>query len=490
MPIELIPMLVIGSTYQNKKRFPTKDLKKYSFTVSGHHNIHQDKFGINWFVFYDGRDNSIWIRQLELARALFLQNSPITRTAFRPGGLNGLATTEFINGTTHIKFNDLSDYPLSNLKSKCSRAHISWLLLDENARKSFNSILKFWMEETTNYWAFEFTPPNLKDWTITGLGELIQSGSIIVIEELLRLNNPVFSYPGKIEIFHPRSRNPVSIDPHGGQPPEIDPVDKEPEINLGKLPRLGKKLDKISDPVFSFTFENNINTELNIEKSIPKITPRFNDKNDPIKEETGVGHADKNGSALELDYGINRTNENEHHATELSQGEPTAKFQIFKEAAEELIRKKHFQVIQINCYEFPVPKKGNLRALRTQNQKPLLFYLAAFHYRNLPFAIIEVDTETLLKKHTLSTLIIGMSSDATESIQKIMQSCSDMGVRWDHISIKDVCHVIRTCNHPYKQRQIGNKLHVRTPAEYRKAWVELLEQKVIDAFDEYRNLIL
>lgn len=93
IPADLVPMLVVGSSYENKQRIASEGLEQLPFRINGIVTTSRDDAG-NWFYFQSADGNRFKIRHLELARALFLHNSQLTRTAFRPDGLSGLASIE------------------------------------------------------------------------------------------------------------------------------------------------------------------------------------------------------------------------------------------------------------------------------------------------------------------------------------------------------------------------------------------------------------
>lgn len=484
MPIEVAPMLVIGSCYLNKERIPSRESEQYSFSVADWSDCYHDQYGGSWFFLTDFEGRKIRVRQFELARAMFLQNAHLARTAFRSNGLSGLANIESGGDRTLIRFNRLSDYPASNLRSRSSRFHLAWMFLDQQARKSFGSIFENWVKRDGSAWSFEFKPPDLQGWTISAFGAFEENYKehFFEIEEVVSLHNPIFDYSNKIEIYHPRFREPLPLVPPGGKNPVIDPVDSDPDLNLQGLPLLGRRLDSITDQRFSFTFGNELNIALNVDKRRPQVPPTVNQDSDPRKEEAGVGHAEESGTTQELDYGINRTDEGDEQVADLIPAESTARFKLFKQVIEELVEREHYRAGEIRCYELPWPNTKRLTALRTETGKPALFHLATLYYSELPLVVIEVDTESLKKNHALSTLVASFGGDVVKGIRNVMQACSDDGVRWNKRVIKDHCNVFVLCKHPHRITHGNEDAQVRTPDEYHQAWVGILEKRVEQVF--------
>jgi len=139
VPAELISMLAIGSTYENKKRFPRPNAKNLRFNVISEPKPTTTPAGMHWLRFRTKKGGIVRVRQLELARCLFLQNFHLARTAFRHNGIAGLAQVSESSDATIIKFSEMADYPPSNLRTRAALTHLSWLVLDKSARKSFGS---------------------------------------------------------------------------------------------------------------------------------------------------------------------------------------------------------------------------------------------------------------------------------------------------------------------------------------------------------------
>ncbi len=420
------------------------------------------------------------VRHLELARVLFLRDSHITRTAFRPDGLAGLATVTKENGLSQIRFHLLADYPPSNLRTRSSRAHIAWLLLDDDARKSFSSIYSLWQESREDYWLFNFIPPNLIGWKVSGAGQLKDEHgrNVLYADEITSIHNPRFVPPEQVMIFHPRYSIRKPVGSGNGKSAVIPPSDPDPELNLHGVPKLGKRLNRIENEGGTFTFGRVVNTELVDGKSVPQTSARV-DHDQPVKkEETSVGHAQQDGMGLELDLGVRVDDGEDEVPTELREVAPTDKFNTFKRVVERLGQESNFQCEHTHCYELPSPRSGSQAAYRTTTSHRVLCFVAIVYYKELPFIFIEIDTERMEKPKALSTLMVGFEEDSKLGVRRILQSCSDHGVRWSREEIKGLSSFAIYCKHPTRTKKRGLGNVVREEDEYLGAWYQALKKQI------------
>lgn len=96
---------------------------------------------------------------------------------------------------------------------------------------------------------------------------------------------------------------------------------------------------------------------------------------------------------------------------ELVEVELTERFSIFDEVVHRLGDCENFSFEKISAIRLPWPKGGNLTATRTATGKPIQACVSLIKYQSIPVVIIEVDTESILKEHTLSTLVVIFSKE-------------------------------------------------------------------------------
>lgn len=122
--------------------------------------------GQRCFVFeVDGL--TVWLPKFELARKLFFHAAFIVRAAFEPNGLDMAFTIYKEGDAVHIHTPTKTGAPSQLLKIKGYRDHFSWLLLNQDVKRSFESIwqsLNQEQERTSQEsayarWKFDFMAP-------------------------------------------------------------------------------------------------------------------------------------------------------------------------------------------------------------------------------------------------------------------------------------------------------------------------------------------
>ena len=116
------------------------------------------------FVFDTG-GITVWLPKFELARKLFFHAGFLVRAAYQPSGLDIIFNvTKDDDEAIHIHTPAKTGAPVSTFKKKAYRDLLAWLLLNEDVRRSFDSIwtlLNRDLRERNGYqrWQFDFEPP-------------------------------------------------------------------------------------------------------------------------------------------------------------------------------------------------------------------------------------------------------------------------------------------------------------------------------------------
>lgn len=491
VPVDLISMLVVGSSYENKKRIPNSEVDEYGFKVFEEPEPDYSSDEVNWFCFRTETGQTVRVRQLELARALFFHNFHLSRTAFRHNGLAGLGRVERSQDATVIKLSEMADFPPSNLQSRSSLVHLSWLFLDKSASQSFGSILRLWQQSECNIWSFRFSPPLLKSWKISGTGfyEKGESGATFTIEEITRLHNPVFAHQKRIIVDHPAFKERLGKKNGNGKRPTIPNQSKrEPELVLDLEPLLGDQLEQVSDSGFVFSFDDTLDVGVQVNGKRYRVKPRVEGEAEAIVKTVSPGHASEYGSGRELDYGINRADEIAELQDEtLVEVEPTSRFENFEEAVCGLGSRPDFKILQKTCFQLPWPRSSSLTAINTATGEPIQAFVVEARCREISVLIFEVDVENLLKPHAISSLVVSSNGDENEKIRRLLHSCSTHGVNWKANELKNFGVRFRKVSHPPRvtnRRGIANRV---PPWRYQERWTGILESKIRELVKEVES---
>ena len=120
------------------------------------------------FVFQADTGLMVHLPQFELARALFLHDGYLSRTALESDCLKAEFDIAInpANNAALVNVMPSSTYPLISFNDPEVRRVLSWILIDSEARASFESIgqnQKLTATEARGYrqWNFQFAPPSL-----------------------------------------------------------------------------------------------------------------------------------------------------------------------------------------------------------------------------------------------------------------------------------------------------------------------------------------
>jgi len=183
------------------------------------------------FVLDQGAAPKLVIPQLELARVLFYASSYLSRASLMSSRL----LTDFnveVNTRgdyANIEVLQTSNFPPSAFNDSATRAMLSWLLIDRNAKRSFESIFRYFNVEkerdvSAGYkrWLFHFDPPQMVGWSFEYEGRLDAGDHYFLVEKItdIEINAQM---PSKV-YFH----NPSFTHPDEGQEPRSGGEGSEP----------------------------------------------------------------------------------------------------------------------------------------------------------------------------------------------------------------------------------------------------------------------
>lgn len=199
-----------------------------------------DEQSQNCFMF-ESEDKTIYLPQLELARALFFTNNYFANAALVSNAL------DFEFDVEHNPSSDDEEFPLDVLinalpTTNCPkvlfdnegfRYLLAWILLDSDVKDSFESIYRYFSQElikTDKFerWTFRFDPPQLKGVKISARGWKSSDGNIWFINRIEALENLLFPGIADIGYFHPNftENKPSSSKGTGGTYPQL-PTQRE-----------------------------------------------------------------------------------------------------------------------------------------------------------------------------------------------------------------------------------------------------------------------
>ncbi|MCP3861524.1 MAG: hypothetical protein GY770_25155 [Aestuariibacter sp.] len=468
LPIEMASFLAPGSTFQDKKIVSQTKHERQNVHIISLERV--DKASGHYQYLYKTDHGLMKFSGFELARTLLFHNPHLVRAAYTANGVGGLTLVHHDQSPIEISFPESTLYPLRFIKSKSTRTHLAWLVLDVEAKKSAHSVFESFNKGQGEL-GFKFVPPNLEGWLL----EVSVRADSEDIAEVVRVENileAVFNEgAADVLVSHPKDKDQSSKDKIDAAKKGQTPADDtDPELELGEIPRLGKRLHIERSKGFSFGCSaiRSVKSSKGKKASGSKHSPPA-EAPDIEKEKAGVGLIEKDGNAQEFSPTINQ-DEEITDTVYLPQ-----KFRLFGEVIEEVGKSDGIKLFQkAKCYRFPAPANQSKVVYKTQYEGRLKYFVAILELTGSQLVLVEADTSNLRTPKGASTLILGLKEDAKANFEEILQSFSDKGAQWSHDFINERCYFFNPCRHP----PLKEKGKIRTDQEYKEKWVSDLREKL------------
>ena len=385
----------------------------------------------------------IRIPQIELARVLFFHNAYLARNSID----QGILAREFFvdpldQTTTVIHVLPHRTFPLGQFNNEGIRRLLSWILLDENARQSYESIAHYFKLEATQFeektsWLFHFTPPQLTNISLKMIGRFDSATNRYIVFEITDLHNIKTSLPPKVLYESPEFKSGKSTGAGGGSSGS-NQGDNEPTVDDHVEGNSNSKLVQIEIPQTSLSFSNPSETS----KVMKKKTKGGSSGHDNATEyeEVGVGTDEPtiNGNRSQGEFnGL----EDDSDVVALYM----QRFDAFKLLVKQLALKHHLKYEEELHY---LEKVGRSRLHRTLDGNNRCLLEVKLFIENQWYVVLEIDTSDNAKP--LSTLVIQIHDLNTwnYNFKDISKKIVKNSLRWPSAEILKNLGVSYTLNHP------------------------------------------
>lgn len=438
--------VINSSNGQTRKRGYQLSLSGVS-TTNWQVGIDSESCG-NTFVF-DYRISSssivkIHIPQIEFARILFFHNAYLARNCIDHGVLSReFWIRQMQDYSILINVLPTCTLPLKTFDNEGERRLLAWILLDSNARASYESIAKTFTKESVENqgqktWKFSFEPPKLDNLSLEAIGWLDKKTNNYYIYEITSIGNISSSLYKKVQFYSDRFKigtqsSNSSRGSGGSNNTDSGTIDDQQDASADT------KVKKIDVPKTSFSFINPIET-LRVVKR--KAKGRLNTDTEPNDEfvelDLSSDEAVIDGTACQADFsGL----DDESEVLELYM----QRFEAFKLLIERL-SKQH----NIGCHEelHFLPAIGRSRLHRTidGNKRSLLEVRVKTDISQ--FVVLEIDTTDNSKP--ISTLIIKINNLNywNDHMDELLSLVVKKSLRWPKDSYLERFGTVQTLNHP------------------------------------------
>lgn len=368
----------------------------------------------------------VFIPQLEMARILFFHDPFLARLSLQHSALIEDFAIEFKdNSNPLIVVREGAEYPVSYFNQDDNRRFLSWVLLDTDARASFESISthlikKQYQKNNYQYWNFQFIPPFLRGAMLSAMGWGDNSSNSFFVWEVIGLDNIPSEIEGEIDFYHPGYERkvggkPTNGDSKQGEAPEQFYLDDEELSDVDKT-----TLSLISQQVI-----------ISFRKSF--ITNRIESKTKLITNVTGNSEKEVLGNNLSpnekeesgsLPGGAwnNLDDQTDDESSHIG------KFKSFAKMVQFLVDKHGFKLIREDSLK--LPKVGyRKKHLLVDNKTPRRMAIFELEKNNLFYTLLEIDTSDDITK--LSTMLLKSKPGwVSENENKIIHHIVKKSLSW------------------------------------------------------------
>ena len=443
----LVRKRVLNSTTHHKQAgyrqvFTITDTKGWKVDTIGNcpmleytHPIEKEQL---CFVFQAVNGLTVYLPQFELARALFLHDGYLSRTAMEPDCLKAEfdITVNSATNTALVNVMPTSSYPLISFNDPEVRRVLSWILIDSEARASYESIgqnQRLTATESRGYrqWNFRFDPPALPCSEFVVRGKFVSATNSIVVYEIKAIRNIQIDVPELVEFYHPRFEEQVtgsgSRGAGAGSEAASDYALDELEASADK----GRSI--YHPPPVEFKFASAFKTTKIADKKRAGATGRKDEQSESSGTlNASVEEATVSGSLQGAEWdSVNDTTDDAHLYSN--------KFDAFWQMLDCLQKDHNCVIVSHNLRKLPELPRCKKHLLKIDGN-PRCMAVVELQSEGQLFQILEVDTSD--EANALSTQLLHLNSPdrwGAELFEEIEKKLLRQSLRWPGDIFKREC---------------------------------------------------
>lgn len=410
--------------------------------------------GGNTFVFDYIRSNdstvTVHIPQIEFARILFFHNAYLARNCID----QGLLSREFwIQGiqddSVLVNVLPISSLPIKSFENEGQRRLLAWILIDKNARSSYESIAKNFIEEVQETedkktWRFRFSPPRLDNISLETRGWMDKNTGNYYVHEVLGVSNISSSLPKTVRFYSEKFKTGITGSAKGSGAKSVSSADSN-TIDDQQDADIDTKLKTLDIPTTSFSFVNAIETRKVVKKRVPSSNGIESEEYEYLVGlNLSADEATIDGTACQADFsGL----DDESEVLELYM----QRFEAFK-----LLIKKLSEQHDIECHKelhfLPAMGRSKLHKTIDGNKRSLLE--VQIKTDKADFIILEVDMSD--NDRMLSTLVIKLEDTEqwSQQIEDMLQLVVQRSISWPTDEYLETFGIVKRMKHPSSLLQL------------------------------------
>jgi hypothetical protein len=375
----------------------------------------------------------VFIPQLEMARVLFYHDPFLARLSLQHNALaEDFVVGKSDDGKPLIVVREGAEYPMYYFNRDDNRRFLSWVLLDHEARVSFESICVQLIKgqyQHNNYqhWNFQFTPPPLTGVELEASGWGDGTSNTFFVWEVSKLDKLPSEVEGEIDFYHPGYERQV-----GGKPTKGDgkkgEASEQFDLDDDELSDSDKATVGLMSDRVTVSFKN------------PHITNRVPSKTKSVNNIIGDGEKEvldndlspnEKEEAGNLPGGAWNNLDDQTDDAHLYIG----KFQSFIEMVECLVAKHGFKLVRKDVSKLPQLGDGKKHWM-ADTQNPRCLANIELELSNQFYTLLEIDTSDDAAK--LSTMLLRSAPGwVSENEKNILQRIMKKSLGWPSDYFKD-----------------------------------------------------
>lgn len=406
------------------------------------------------FVFenYDGR--TIFLPQFELARILFFHGTYLSRTAIESDCLRSEfdVIVDRARNIATIRVMPSASYTVSHLNEPGTQNYLSWLLLDEEARMSYESICKYqrlYGVDTPKYrrWTFQFDPPPLTDVFLQARGRYVPESNCFFVWEIDKIKNIPNGMPEEVYIEHPKFERSI---PGNGQVVHPAGSGEEPSLVIhdNVVANANTTSVVMAGDSVAFVFKNafHVNRVASKERNTPASNESKEAEGKLISVSTEEGLADRGLPAADWNTLKDETDYSHFYEN---------KFDCFLDMVRVLIGS--YECVLVSKSIVPLPKVGRCKKHLLLIGDPRCIAEIGLRTGGKVVHLLEVDTSDADKALSTQVLVVKDLLEWETIVEKLKRELVQTSLRWPKGLLDEICGKQRHngVNHP--QTPKGNR---------------------------------
>jgi len=389
------------------------------------------------FVF-DDDGMAIYLPQFELARALFFHDNYLSITSFVPEILATEFDIQIFLDTDRALINVMpsAGYTLELFNDPGCRRVLSWILLDENARKSYESIGKHqniygYDKNDYRFWDFSFDPPPLPKAKFKVRGWINNSTKSMFVYEIYSIRNIRAEVASEVDFLHPNFKQSVHGSKRGANAAGNN-LPSEHNIHDGITPSSDTQRVILRPDTVELEFDKPIKTNRIANKKTPAKSGKKDDsETDFVSKDASTDESDITGDLTGADW---NNIDDQTEDSLLYENKFTCFFKMTH-----LLEEKY----GCSVFRFPLRKLPRVprckKHLLTTDSNPRCLAVILVTVSGEIFHILEVDTSDADKPISTKLLILKPTSSLERDLTRLEEELVRGSLRWPSKLLDQMC---------------------------------------------------